>query len=97
MSEASMERGHLCPRELMGKADVQDISGRMAGWAPPTAVDFRAQDSLTWTRGQSCPRSNNASADAMKIAKRTHALGAPVRGSRFNVQSSALRVLRVSA
>jgi len=60
MSEVLMERGQLCPRELMGKADVQDISGRMAGWAPPTAVDFRAQDSLTWTRGQSCPRSNNA-------------------------------------
>src|SRR5215213_8537937 len=38
----------------------------------PSAVNIRAQDFLTWTRGQSCPRSNNASADAMKFTKRSH-------------------------
>src|SRR5215217_5671831 len=70
----STERGQLCPRELMGKANAHSTYAGDEPDRPGPSADIRAQDSLTWTRGQSCPRSNNASVDAMKITKRTQPL-----------------------
>ena len=35
------------------------LAGNEPNWPRPPAMDIRAQDSLTWTRGQSCPRSND--------------------------------------
>src|SRR5215203_2642875 len=70
----STERGQLCPRELMGEAmHTAHYAGKERDRPGPSA-GIRAQDLLTWTRGQRCPRSNNASADTMKIAKRPQPL-----------------------
>ena len=57
----------------MGKANAHSTYVGNEPDRPRPSAGIRAQDSPTWTRGQSCPRSNNASADAMKIAKRTQA------------------------